>query len=476
MKNKIAGRWFYNNLIIVVAFIIALIIAISSIYRRSLYNSIKQVLVGRSEEIVSYFEVSDDTEYTEEDFELKSRDYIEGFSEKNTMEVMSISTDGEILLSSSGFAPDNTLDIPDLTDALASGKSYGYYEGVSSGQKIIAITRLIYSKSGINIGAVRYVVSTKNADESVMKMVWLLVFVGITIIGIIIFMGYYFIRSIVNPIKALTASAKLIADGNFEVRIEKERDDEIGNLIDTINEMADELGTTERMKNDFISSISHEIRTPLTSITGWAETLEESGNSEETVQKGMNIIVKESGRLTGLVDELLDFSRLETGRMKLVLQKTDIIAELDEVYFMFTERAKSEEKNLSFNDDGYITPIICDVNRLRQVFINIIDNAIKYSNEGDSVTISAFERDDCAVIVVKDTGVGISMADLPNVKKKFYKANLQVKGSGIGLAVADEIVQLHGGELKIKSIEGVGTEVTISLPTIKNPKSLQLNI
>ncbi len=188
----------------------------------------------------------------------------------------------------------------------------------------------------------------------------------------------------------------------------------------------------------------------------------------------MNIIVKESERLTGLVDELLDFSRLETGRMKLILQKTDIIAELDEVYFMFTERAKNEKKKLSFSDEGYITPVICDTNRMRQVFINVIDNAIKYSEEGDSIIVSAFERGNNAVVVVRDTGIGIPEEHLPNVKKKFYKANLQIKGSGIGLAVADEIVNLHGGSLTVTSKEGEGTEVTISLPTVNSPKSPQI--
>lgn len=112
---------------------------------------------------------------------------------------------------------------------------------------------------------------------------------------------------------------------------------------------------------------------------------------------------------------------------------------------------------------------------MRQVFINIIDNAIKYSEEGDSITVTAFEKDNMACVTVRDTGIGIPAEHLPNVKKKFYKANLQIKGSGIGLAVADEIVNLHGGSLTVKSREGEGTEVTVSLPTVKSPNSLTLD-
>ena len=473
-NNKISNRWFFNNLIIVIVLIVASVILASLLYRRSLYVSIKQVLIGRSEEIYSSFQTKNDTEYSTDDFEYIGRSYVQNFADKSRMEVMIISAEGKVLLSSSGFAPDNSEAIPDFSSALTSSKKYGYFEGIDDSQRIIAVTRLIHSSSGKLIGAVRYVVSTDGADKSVRRLIGILVLVGFLIIALITLMGLYFIRSIVVPIKKITASAKTIADGDFDVRIEKERNDEIGNLIDTINEMAVELGTTEKLKNDFISSISHELRTPLTAITGWAQTLDGSTNSPETVKRGMNIIVKESERLTGLVDELLDFSRLETGRMKLILQKTDIIAELDEVYFMFTERAKSEKKKLSFSDEGYITPVICDTNRMRQVFINIIDNAIKYSEEGDSIIVSAFERGNNAVVTVRDTGIGIPEEHLPNVKKKFYKANLQIKGSGIGLAVADEIVNLHGGSLTVRSKEEEGTEVTISLPTVKNPKSLSI--
>ncbi len=473
-NNKISSRWFFNNLIIVIALIVASTILVTLLYRRSLYTSIKQVLVGRSEEIYASFQSKSDTEYSADDFEYIGRSYIQNFSDKSKMEVMLISVDGKILLSSSGFAPDKTDVIPDFNYLLNSDKEYACFEGVDDSQKVIAVTRPIHSKSGKLIGAVRYVVSTEGADKSVMRLIGILFLAGILIIALITMMGLYFIRSIVVPIKKITASAKTIADGDFDVRIEKERNDEIGLLTDTINEMAAELGTTEKLKNDFISSISHELRTPLTAITGWAQTLDGSTNSPETVKRGMNIIVKESERLTGLVDELLDFSRLETGRMKLILQKTDIIAELDEVYFMFTERAKNEKKKLSFSDEGYITPVICDTNRMRQVFINVIDNAIKYSEEGDSIIVSAFERGNNAVVVVRDTGIGIPEEHLPNVKKKFYKANLQIKGSGIGLAVADEIVNLHGGSLTVTSKEGEGTEVTISLPTVNSPKSPQI--
>ena len=186
------------------------------------------------------------------------------------------------------------------------------------------------------------------------------------------------------------------------------------------------------------------------------------------MQKGMGVILKESDRLSSMVEELLDFSRLQSGRMQLNLSKIDLIAELSDVALMFYEKAKRDNIELIYDEPMDIMPINADPNRLRQVFINIIDNAIKYSDSGDTVTINAFIEEDNAIVTIADTGCGINAADLPKIKEKFYKANSTRRGSGIGLAVADEIVALHSGKLCLDSKEGQGTTVTISLPLVKN--------
>ena len=222
------------------------------------------------------------------------------------------------------------------------------------------------------------------------------------------------------------------------------------------------------MKIDFISSVSHELRTPLTAIKGWAETLQTGGIGRETYDKGMNVIVREAERLSGMVEELLDFSRMQSGRMRLILKKIDLLAELDEAVYMFTDRARTEHKNLIYDEeDTMLSPILGDVNRLRQVFINVIDNALKYTNPGGTVRVSAYEDDGFIRVIIKDSGCGIPAEHLPNVKKKFYKANQNVRGNGSGLAVANEIMELHSGSLDIDSEEGMGTTVIITIPTMK---------
>ena len=195
-----------------------------------------------------------------------------------------------------------------------------------------------------------------------------------------------------------------------------------------------------------------------------------------TFDKGMGVIIKESGRLTGIVEELLDFSRIQTGRMVLINEKLDILAELDEVIYMLKDRAVNENKHLIYDEPVEVfPPVYGDRNRLKQVFINVIDNALKYTPEDGVVAIEIkYDKKtdaDNIIITITDTGCGIPAEDLPKVKEKFYKANQKVNGSGIGLAVADEIMQLHKGKLDIESGVGVGTTVTITLPILNDKGS-----
>ena len=159
--------------------------------------------------------------------------------------------------------------------------------------------------------------------------------------------------------------------------------------------------------------------------------------------------------------------RMQSGRMKLVKSKMDVLAELSEAVIMYTERAKREGMLLIYDEPDLFVPVFGDRGKLRQVFINVIDNALKYSDPGDTTTVSARVEGNNIIIEVEDTGCGISAADLPKIKTKFYKANLTRRGSGIGLAVADEIIQMHGGRLDVSSVEGEGTTVTITLPIME---------
>ena len=461
----ISRRWFLNTIGIVFVILVIFIASLSLMVQTSVYNGIELAITGRVDELLNWLSASSGGYMTSE-FTAITRDYIENyFQDKDKMEIMALSRTGQILITSTGFEPDQQQAMPDYDMALQSEDSTGNWIGsLNTGEKVMAITRAVRDENGSLVGSIRYMVSLERADQQTFLVIIILVLAGAFIMLLLTFTGIYFIRSILVPVKQISASAKQIAQGDFDVRIEKGKDDELGQLCDAVNDMAGELGAAERMKNDFISSVSHELRTPLTAIKGWAETLR-VGADPVTAEKGMTVIIRESERLSGLVEELLDFSRLQSGRMRLSAARLDILAELDEAVYLFTDRARTEHKDLTYEENTSLSPVYGDRDRLRQVFVNIIDNALKYTESGGSITVSSREEEGFVQVIVSDTGCGIPPEHLPNVKKKFYKANQLVRGSGIGLAVADEIAAMHGGSLQIESQVGVGTVVTVSLPT-----------
>ena len=270
-----------------------------------------------------------------------------------------------------------------------------------------------------------------------------------------------------SPVTRINEVAKEIAAGQYGMRLHKTYDDEIGQLCDSINNMSDEIAKAERIKNEFISSVSHELRTPLTAIAGWSETLTSMGaQNPEDVMLGLDIIQKESRRLTQMVEELLDFARMESGRMTLNIEIFDISRELYEAVYMYENLLQSSGMTLHYKKepDSYI--VSGDRHRMKQVFLNVIDNAAKYGMSGGKIEISLYRQENTIVICVRDWGNGIPEAELPFVKEKFYKGSSKQRGSGIGLAVTDEIVKMHNGSLDITSRVGAGTAVYIKIPAL----------
>lgn len=463
-SKGVSRRWMVNTTGVVFFILVVSITTLSLMVQSSTYNGIELSLAGRADELLNWLFINAG-QSSSSSFSGIVRDYIEDFQDKNNMEIMALDQNGRVFITSTGFEPDQDQKMPDYEEALRNSSGAGKWVGhLDTGEKAMAITRVVRDENGGLVGSVRYLVSMERADQQISVVILILVAAGLFIMLLLTLSGAYFIRSIVVPVRQLSQSARQIAQGDFGVRIEKAKDDEIGQLVDAINDMAGELGAAEQLKNDFISSVSHELRTPLTAIKGWAETLQE-GAGPETTAKGMNVIIRESERLSGLVEELLDFSRLQNGRLRLIVSRLDILSELDEAVYMFTDRARTEHKQLHYEETTALPPVYGDVDRLRQVFVNIIDNALKYTSPGGTITVSSREDSGWVRVSIRDTGCGIPAEHLPNVKKKFYKANQLVRGSGIGLAVADEIARLHGGSLDIQSQEGVGTTVTISLPT-----------
>ena len=467
-NESIVYRWVFNNLAILILLLLVISTILIYFIHFYYYNSTEQYLKSKLTTITSV--LSKYSTDTTKNFSTEVRTMVETFSDKDKMELMAVNSKGKVVITSSGFSPDNSVVMYDFDDAI-SLKSFGIWKGRSeNNEKIMAVSYPVSAKNS-DYSAMRVVVSLTDIDTNITNMTLIVIACCMLVLMPLIFSGIYFVDSIVKPVQKLNAVTKKFAMGDFQERITTESNDEIGQLCASINYMANELSTAEAMKNEFISSVSHELRTPLTAIKGWAETIS-TDNDAETTKKGIHVIISETERLSQMVEELLDFSRIQNGKFTLQMTKIDILAELEDAILIYTEKAKHDNTSIIYNSPEMLPFIFGDKNRLRQVFINVIDNAIKYSELPDHqsvIKINASCKDDKHIIIsVEDNGCGISATDLPKIKTKFYKANHTKRGSGIGLAVANEIITMHDGRIDIESEENVGTTVHIILPVSKS--------
>ncbi len=465
-KKRISGitlRWAAVNLTAVALILVVAATAVMSVTKSNYYARAQTAIDHRLETLLESLPESTASNI-ERITALSSA--VESFGERDKFELMLINGSGEVISTSSGFSYDSQADpLEDYAAASASVDGRGAFNGTTSrGEHVIAVTQLLMRPVG-DIEAVRLVTSLTGVDGELSLTKRVVIAVCAVIFLFSVFSGLFFIRSIVMPVNEINSAARRITKGDYQARIDNRYRDEMGDLCDTINEMAAGLSEADRLKSEFISSVSHELRTPLTSIKGWAETLRVIGAGDaETFDKGMDIIVSESGRLSVLVEDLLDFSRLQTGRITVNRLRLDVTDELRGALSVFEQRvnrmglALREQINC---DDPYI---MGDKNRLRQVFTNLVDNAIKYSRAGGEIRVEAYNEGGFVVIRVIDGGAGIPKEEIGRITQKFYKAKNSTTGSGIGLAVAREIIELHAGTLSYQSELGAGTTAEVRFP------------
>lgn len=462
-KKSITRHWLINSMGVITIILLFIGVVLIFMIKNYYYSSAKQYVNSKMNVVIGAI-----TKYSESsgvNYTSELRSIIENYEDKDKIELMAIDTAGSVAITSSGFSPSSDTSKEDYTQARtnSTGIASSIFK-LPTGEKVFALTAMI-TPGNNEYEAVRMLVSLKSVDNQIVVFVIIITLLVFCIIALVFFSGSFFIKSIVFPVRQIGEVARKFATGDFSQRIVKRNDDELGELCDSINYMANELSNSESMKNEFISSVSHELRTPLTAIKGWSETLA-SIDDKEMSRKGLRVISSETERLSQMVEELLDFSRIQDGRLTLQKDKIDILAELAETVLIYQERAKLMGVTFDYYEPEMLPFVIGDKNRIKQVFINIVDNAIKYSDKNGRVSVEAYEQGGDVCVSVSDTGLGISKDDLPKIKTKFFKANHTRRGSGIGLAVADEIITMHGGTLSLNSELGIGTTVMITLPAI----------
>ena len=460
-------RWLINTIGVVFALGLACVAAITFSFAVYYYNGMESDMSYRAKTTVDYFTNHINQNYN--DYYQSCINYANTFEGKNQIELQFIDVNGKLVATSFGGWAEHVPLTTDISEAISFLEQRSYIgEDPATGERIIAVSCPMIYSNGEVIGVLRYITSTRLLDRQITMVAVYALFALLVITVILLLSNGYYIRSILIPVAEITEKAKRIAGGSYGIQIQTHYNDEIGDLANTINEMSVQINQNDKMQREFISSLSHELRTPLTAITGWSETLLADENLDSETRRGMNIILREGRRLTSLVVDLLDFTRLQDERMTLNIRQTDIRGEFEDTVFMYSSRLSQEEMELVYiENDQEIPDIPCDPERLRQVFLNILDNAAKHGKDGKRIDASLVHENHKIIIKIRDYGPGISEDELPLVKKKFYKGSSKARGSGIGLAVCDEIVLRHNGALILENAQGGGTLVTIELPDMQ---------
>ena len=461
-------RWLRGTVIIALAVILIAVIMFGIIITNLYYATVRTSLESRARTATDFFSTHVVRSY--EDFYDSAFRYAESFREADRIEMQIINRYGSIMISTLAMAAGTSPDTPDVNEAFET-RQISSWIGRSeiTGERIMATSAPMVFADGEVIGIMRYVTSLRLVDRQVIFNIFVVAVIGLLVLGMALGLNLIFIRVVITPVTEITKMSKRIADGSYGVQINNSYRDEIGDMVEAINEMSLKIAQTEKIQTEFISSISHELRTPLTAITGWGETLTYNEDLDADSKRGIDFMLKEAKRLTNMVEELLEFTKMQDGRFTLNMEdNVDVAAELEDAIFMFRELLHQDELGFDYNND-ISEPIYIsgDSNRLKQVFFNIFDNALKYGRDGKRIEVDVDIIDDYVVISIRDFGPGVPEDEIDNLKMKFYKgSNSKERGNGIGLAVCDEIVKYHGGTLELSNIDGGGFAVTIALPIL----------
>lgn len=301
------------------------------------------------------------------------------------------------------------------------------------------------------------------------RLFLLLAPVAIFVFGIALLIGHFLSQPLRDLHRKIVAAKQGNASVDFSPTGSLHEADllaaDFQNLCGTAKSQRSDLVLKQQRQTKFISDVAHELRTPLTAITGWSETLMYDEAIQGDSRRGVEIISCEAGRLTGMVEELLEFTRIRDGRFTLNLEEVDLDSLLEEVAFTYGELLKHDGIELDYEPaEEPLPPVTGDPARIKQVLLNILDNAAKYGRRGKKLELTSGVEGEYVRMSVRDHGPGFAEEDLPHVKERFYKGRGKERGSGIGLAVCDEIVTRHGGRLTTANAEGGGALVSVELP------------
>ena len=457
-------RWLWYTALVAGVLGLLCISVITAAFSASQYHMREQEILGYVDTASAHFDQR--VNKAEEEYFDACVVYTQTSDTGHKLDLQFVDMNGVIVASSSQKYDGATADTADIAESISSRGVCPYVgKDTVSADRVMSVSYPLIASTGNVIGVLRFVSQTESIDRQIYGVVLSVTAVVLVMMVVALTCVHQYAKSVLVPISQIVEKAEMIAGGSYGIQIQTKYDDEIGKLAKTINELSMTVNQNEKTQTEFISSLSHELRTPLTAITGWSETLLHTDGLDEGTRRGMKIIHREAGRLTEMVISLLDFTRIQDGRMTLNIEPTDLRSEFEDTVFMYGSRLEADGIHLEYleNEDD-IPEVSCDPQRMRQVFLNILDNASKHGGEGRRIDAEICGSEDLVEVRIRDYGPGIPEDEIPLVTKKFYKGSSKARGSGIGLAVCDEIVQMHGGQLILENAPGGGTLVIVRLP------------
>lgn len=457
--SSIKKRLVMNFMFIIVITVIIMELFLITGIRNNYYKNLEDTLVNQLQTSTALYE----RYFSDATLQENVLNNVDTFWKQVTAQVEIIDMDGRTIMNSLGVIADSAEEKDDVLAALQGEKGIWIGRVPYATEKVMAAACPIVVAEE-QVGVLRFVASLGEVNEEIRRVAYSYLLFGGAVVLFSGLVSFFLANTITGPLKQVTLAAEEMARGNFNVKSPQKSKDEIGKLSETLNYLASEIIKKDELKNDFISSVSHELRTPLTSIKGWAVTLRQGFEDQELLRDGLDIIEKESDRLAAMVAELLDFSRFVSGKITLKKKKVNLANLLEYLRIQLTPRAAREEIDLQIAYDGAAPFLYTDEDRLKQVFINLLDNAFKFTAPGGQVSLQAASDNGQLYFYITDNGCGIPAEELPRVKEKFFKGKTSKSQNGIGLSLSDEIIRLMKGKLEIASQIGQGTRVTITLP------------
>lgn len=317
-------------------------------------------------------------------------------------------------------------------------------------------------------GGVYVVAPVEQIDQSLQKVRAMLLLSGAGAFFLALGFTYVFSKQLSNPLIQMEKATRKIAKGDLNIRIEHPTKDEIGSLAQAINDLAFDLEKYRNSQREFFANISHELRTPMTYLEGYAKIIKDKlYQTEEEKEQYLNIIYEETIRLTRIVDDLFDLSKMEEGKISLTLEWVDVVEVMERAIYKTIWKAKEKGLELAYHYQEKIPLVYCDGHRMEQIFLNLIDNAIRYTEQG-MISIDMDQKGGDLKIRIEDTGIGIPESELPYVFDRFFRVeksrSRQHGGSGLGLAIVKNLVEIQKGSIEIASNAGKGTCIELTFP------------